>query len=311
MSTGGFGWHNTIEEPESLAFRYRKWSFVMLPAIVFLSLAIGADPQAYPRQELIIEPTALNERLTRVVVLDARPEKVYEAGHIPGAIRADVAALSKAFTTEVDAEAWAKRLGDLGIDVNSAVVIYGDDWRESARLWWILRYWGIDHARLLDGGIAAWNAAQLPMTTEPSAPVRIAGRVAPTNRLASREDVLKIIKDNSSQLLDARSSGEYCGEAGNAKRKGAIPGAVNLEWSQFVDIKTGKLKPASEISELFQKAGIDPAKPVVTYCQSGGRASVAAFVLELMGGEKVRNYYRSWSEWGNADDTPIVKPERK
>jgi thiosulfate/3-mercaptopyruvate sulfurtransferase len=280
-------------------------------AVMFLSLSLGAEPQGYPRPELIIEPTALHERLTRVVILDARSQKAYDAGHITGAVRVDVPALSKAFNTEVDAEAWAKRLGDLGVDVNTPVVIYGDAWPESARLWWILRFWGIEHARLLNGGFAAWTAARLPVATEPTMPTRVAGRVAPTNRLATREQVLEVLKDKSSQLMDARSSAEYCGDAGSAKHRGAIPGAVNLEWNQFIDAKTGKLKSAEEISEVLQKSGIDPAKPIVTYCQSGGRASMAAFVLELMGGDKVRNYYRSWAEWGNTDDTPVMKPEKK
>jgi thiosulfate/3-mercaptopyruvate sulfurtransferase len=65
------------------------------------------------------------------------------------------------------------------------------------------------------------------------------------------------------------------------------------------------------LTKLFRDAGIDPARPATTYCQSGGRAAVLAFVVELMGGKEVRNYYRSWSEWGNADDTPIEKPKKK
>ncbi len=71
------------------------------------------------------------------------------------------------------------------------------------------------------------------------------------------------------------------------------------------------MKPAKEIAALLKECGIDVGKPVVTYCQSGGRAAVSAFVLELMGDPHVRNYYRSWAEWGNADDTPIGKPEKK
>ncbi len=37
-----------------------------------------------------------------------------------------------------------------------------------------------------------------------------------------------------------------------------------------------------------------------------------AFGMELMGAPKVANYYASWGEWGNADDTPIVpgKPKK-
>ena len=52
-------------------------------------------------------------------------------------------------------------------------------------------------------------------------------------------------------------------------------------------------------------------KPTATHCQSGGRAAVMAFGLELMGAKEVGNYYSSWSEWGNAEDTPVVKPKAK
>ena len=67
-----------------------------------------------------------------------------------------------------------------------------------------------------------------------------------------------------------------------AKRAGAIPGARHLEWSDLLDKRTGKFKPAPELEKLFADAGIDPKKPATTYCQSGGRASVMAFGLELI-----------------------------
>jgi thiosulfate/3-mercaptopyruvate sulfurtransferase len=49
---------------------------------------------------------------------------------------------------------------------------------------------------------------------------------------------------------------------------------------------------------------------MITYCQSGGRAAVLAFGLELMGAKDVRNYYKSWAEWGNAPDTPVEVPKK-
>ena len=90
-----------------------------------------------------------------------------------------------------------------------------------------------------------------------------------------------------------------------------MPGAKHLEWSDTLDKKTGRFKTAAELRRLFRDAGIDPSRPAVTYCQSGGRASVTAFALELMGAKHVGNYYKSWSEWGNADDTPVAKPGKK
>ena len=282
-------------------------------ALVCLTLTLATKPAAYPRAELIIEPAVLAQKevAEKAIILDVRGEKSYAAGHIPGAIRVEASDLSKAFVAETDPDKWARRLGDLGIDVDSHVVIYGDDWREAARAWWIVRYWGVADVRLLNGGWTAWKASGEAVSTEVAKPKPVKGKVRRTaDRLATKEDVLALLKEKSPQIIDARTTGEYCGTTGTAKKKGAIPGAVHLEWNAFIDADTQRLKPGGEIAETLRKAGIDPSKPAVTYCQSGGRAAVSAFVLELMGGKEVRNYYRSWAEWGNADDTPVVKPEK-
>ena len=95
------------------------------------------------------------------------------------------------------------------------------------------------------------------------------------------------------------------------RRGGAVPGAKHLEWSDLIDKDTQRFKPAAELRNLFRDAKITLDRPTATYCQSGGRAAVMAFGLELMGAKDVSNYYRSWAEWGNADDTPAVLPKRK
>jgi thiosulfate/3-mercaptopyruvate sulfurtransferase len=130
-------------------------------------------------------------------------------------------------------------------------------------------------------------------------------------RLATKADVLAALKDKKLQIVDARSEGEFCGTRVMAKRGGSIPGAAHLEWSDLLDAKTQRFKSPEELRRLFKAAGIDIQRPAAIYCQSGGRAAVMAFTLELMGGKDVRNYYRSWAEWGNAADTPIAKPKPK
>src|SRR5262249_44162015 len=130
-------------------------------------------------------------------------------------------------------------------------------------------------------------------------------------RLAAKEQLLAALKAGKPpQILDTRSTAEHCGTEARAKRGGAIPGAKHLEWSDTLD-RDGRFKSASAIQKLLNQAGVDPAKPVTTYCQSGGRAALMAFVLELMGGKEVRNYYRSWSEWGKAREPPIANPRRR
>ena len=124
--------------------------------------------------------------------------------------------------------------------------------------------------------------------------------------------ILDSLKGGTLQIIDARSEGEFCGAEKHAKRGGAIPGARHLEWSELLDKVTHRFKGADELRRLFKEAGIDLEKPAAAHCQSGGRASVMVFGMELLGAKDVRNYYDSWSEWGNAEDTPIVpgKPRK-
>ena len=124
-------------------------------------------------------------------------------------------------------------------------------------------------------------------------------------RLATKQRILKLLKDGQkTQLIDARSEAEHCGTTKLAKRR-RVPGSVHLEWSDTLDPKTHKFRDAAELTRLVKDAGIDVNRPAITYCQSGGRAAVMAFTLELMGARDVANYYRSWSEWGNDAESPI------
>ena len=120
------------------------------------------------------------------------------------------------------------------------------------------------------------------------------------------------LKDSSLQIVDARSEGEFCGtDKLKNKRGGAIPGAKHLEWIDLIDKETQRFKTPDQLRKLFADAEISLDRPTATHCQSGGRASVMAFGMELMGAASVANYYASWGEWGNADDTPIVAGKRR
>ena len=282
---------------------------------LLLTLLLAPAADAYPRPELLIEAAELKkpEAARQYVVLDARGKGGYKDGHVPGAVWLDAVTWERGFRDGQDEQAWARRIGGLGISVDTPVVVYDNALaKDAARMWWILRYWGVKDVRLLNGGWRAWKAAGGKVETGENAPRAVEAKLSPVrSRLAAKEQVKKWVEGKTEQILDARSTKEYCGEAQTAKRNGAIPGAKHLEWSDTLDKKTGRFKSAAELTKLFQDAGIDPARPTTTYCQSGGRAAVLAFVVELMGGKEVRNYYRSWAEWGNAADTPIDKPKKK
>lgn len=280
--------------------------------LILLATTLVNDPGEYARPDLLAEAADLAKGGS-CILLDVRPRQQYLSGHAPSAIWVDVAAWGKAFTPEPDLNAWNKRLGQIGIDIDGRIVIYGnEDVREAARLWWILRYWGLKDVRMMNGGWTAWRAAGGKVATDESVPVpKVVKLTARPERVVTKEQLVGALKGTAPQIVDARSVNEYCGLTTTAKRNGAIPGAIQLEWSDCLDPKTKKFKTAAELKALFRERGIDLKAPVVTYCQSGGRASVMAFALELMGGAQVRNYYRSWSEWGNDPVTPIVQPTQK
>ena len=87
-------------------------------------------------------------------------------------------------------------------------------------------------------------------------------------------------------------------------RSGHMPGASNVPALALA--KDGKLLPVNELREIFEKSGVDLAKPVITSCGSGVTAAVITLALESVGHTDNRLYDGSWSEWGGRADTPIV-----
>ena len=269
-----------------------------------------AGNESYPRADLLVEAAHLPNLKEATVILDARPRDKYLAGHLPKAIFVDHDQWSKTFAAKQDAKTWSAIIGGLGIEPGATVVVYDDAMqKDGARIWWILRYFGAKDVRLVNGGWHAISTSGLPTSKEEATPraanFPIAAPVA--GRLADKQKVADLLKAKTTTIVDARSEKEYCGDAKLAKRGGHIPGAVLLEWSELLEKDSKKFKNSAALAKLMKDAGIDVEKPAVTHCQSGGRASVMAFALELMGVREVANYYRGWSEWGNDAETTIAK----
>jgi thiosulfate/3-mercaptopyruvate sulfurtransferase len=282
---------------------------LLIPSFALVLVLRGGD--TYPHAELLMEPAQLAKRdtLRHCVVLDVRERASYEQGHVPSARWVDRTAWSAEFGHGEDAARWSKRIGDLGIGPESRVVVYDDNFsKDAAHVWWMLRYWGVDDVRLLNGGWTGWTAGGHPTDRRKPGgePVPFVAR-GRTERLAIKEQLLCALNGTNLQILDARTADEYCGNQKlHNQRAGAIPGAKHLEWIELVDRQTHRFRAPIDLRRSFAAAGITLDMPTTVYCQSGVRSAVLAFAMELMGARDVHNYHAGWAEWSAAADMPVV-----
>jgi thiosulfate/3-mercaptopyruvate sulfurtransferase len=283
-----------------------------LPIVVLAAalVAPGTGVSAVESPARLVTFDELQRRLgePHLRLLDARPRGEYDKGHIPGALWVDVKAVEALAARPgalTDRAAWESWIEPLGIGPAALVLVY-DARRQldAARLWWLLSYLGVERVGLIDGGFPLWEKQGRPVTTEVP---KVAPRAFPvrfrTQRLATRADVLDAVKGGQARVIDARSEAEHTGVEKRSKRAGRVPAACLLEWSYLVD-QDGRFLDEVALRAKVAQGGVKPGEPVITHCQSGGRASVDAFVFERLG-FPTRNYYLGWSDWGNAEDTPV------
>jgi thiosulfate/3-mercaptopyruvate sulfurtransferase len=244
----------------------------------------------------------------------------YEKGHIEGAIgwnwktqlqdqtRRDI--LSK--------EQIEKFLGESGVTPQTGLILYGDNnnWF-AAYAFLLLKYYGHEDVRLINGGRKKWVAEGKPLTLDVPRYEKASYEVGEVhNELrAHREFVYARLDDPSHGLVDVRSVDEYTGKVLASPgipelslREGHIPRAKKISWSQTVN-EDGTFKTAQDLKLLYESNGIQPGLHEITaYCRIGERSPHTWFVLKyLLGYPKVRNYDGSWTEWGNLINAPIEK----
>jgi len=260
----------------------------------------------------------LGDDSLRIVEVDENPA-LYAEAHIPGAV---------GFDWKRDLQDQVKRdflgpddfgalFGSRGISNDHLIVLYGDrnNWF-AAYTYWYLKYYGHEHAKLLNGPREKWIGEGRATTTEvPSHDhaTFTAGSGDAAIR-ALRDEVLAAL-DTGTRLVDVRSPQEFSGELiampgyeqEGAQRAGHIPGAASVPWAQAVN-EDGTFKAADELVRLYEAKGVLNGEKIISYCRIGERSAHTWFVLhELLGRDDVKNYDGSWTEWGNMVGVPVEK----
>lgn len=228
----------------------------------------------YARPELLAEADWLEAHLDdpNVRVIDCATFELYQKAHIRNAVGLRVNPVIKNADDTVHVmppDQFAKLMGDLGVGPDTTVVTYDTAGGVPAsRLWWALNYYGHANAKVLNGGWEKWFHEGRPVSREiPKVSAATFTPVADESLLCPLDYGKTHVEDSKVLYLDVRSEGEWTGETtrGN-KRSGHIPGAVHLEWSNFMNTEPNRTwKSAGELKALLDAAGVTPDREVITY----------------------------------------------
>jgi thiosulfate/3-mercaptopyruvate sulfurtransferase len=249
-----------------------------------------------------------------------QPEKgrtEYLAGHIPGAVYADLDQdLAGPVTPDSgrhplpDTNVFKARLERWGIGPGTQVVVYDTaSGALASRLWWLLRWFGHSQVAVLNGGLNAWCAGDGPLETDvpefpestfPAAPD--AGRVVTTDEICST-----LSKGDDLRLVDARDRARFDGQKEPIDPvAGHVPGAINLPCSENLNVD-GTWKSCEELRQAWAGLlGSDTSAPFSVMCGSGVTACHLVLSAALAGLEEPRVYVGSWSEWIRDASRPVA-----
>ncbi|MBT3467498.1 MAG: 3-mercaptopyruvate sulfurtransferase [Rhodobacteraceae bacterium] len=246
---------------------------------------------------------------------DGRTE--YDAVHIPGARFFDIDDVSDGRSDlphmVPPIEKFMSRVRAMGVGDGHQIVVYdGSGLFSAARVWWLFRLMGQNNIAVLDGGLPKWIAEGREV--EDLAPVIRDRHMTVRFQNQMVRDVTQVSsasKLGTSQIVDARAAARFRGEAPEPReglRSGHIPNSRNVPFTDLLnDDKT--MKTPDQTRAIFESAGVDLKKPIITTCGSGVTAAVLGLALERMGCDMWSLYDGSWTEWGMFPTVPVATGE--
>jgi thiosulfate/3-mercaptopyruvate sulfurtransferase len=242
---------------------------------------------------------------------NARAE--YLRAHIPGARFFDIDEISDEHSPLPHmlppVEKFVSRVRKMGIGDGHRVIVYDQQGLFSAaRAWWMFRVFGHQDVAVLDGGLPKWLAEGRPVEQDEPEP-RERHFTARRNAAMVRDvtQVAQAVKLGAEQIVDARSPGRFRGaepEPRPGLRAGHIPGSRNVHYASLLN-PDKTMKGPDEIRAIFEAAGVDLSKPIVTSCGSGVTAAILTLALNRIGHTRNALYDGSWAEWGAYRDLKV------
>jgi thiosulfate/3-mercaptopyruvate sulfurtransferase len=242
----------------------------------------------------------------------------YRAGHLPGAHFLDVDSdLSSppgpgrpGRHPLPSAEHFRDVLGRIGVRKETVVIAYDDvGGAQAARLWWLLKYFGHDGGRVLEGGIQAWveQGRTLETATPPPVDAPSLDLVAHPDMVVDKARVRSLVERGEGILLDARASERFEGKVEPIDaRPGHIPGAKSAPFVANLTRPGGSFRPRDELERHYAALGAGSASPVIAYCGSGVTACHDLLALAVAGFEGALLYEGSWGEWSGDPALPAA-----